>query len=234
MSLDNLVDRESMFLATRHRPTWPIHPGALGRRPIRPFRATALSYAPPGGPCIWRQQTHCVCRFAGSSSRSKTHGISQSAGNGVQRRIPENSSSNPRTPLKQELPAKPMPKRTAIPPPDTMSDLIDPRLYRYVVEQTKDYALFVLDPNGRIMTWGAGGKRLKGYDADEIIGRHFSVFYTREGIERKWPDHELKVAALEGHFEDEGWRVRKDGSQFWASVLITALRDENGKLVGFS
>ncbi|HKQ25643.1 MAG TPA: PAS domain S-box protein [Burkholderiales bacterium] len=115
-----------------------------------------------------------------------------------------------------------------------MSDLIDPKLYRLVVEQTKDYALFVLDPTGRIMTWGAGGQRLKGYDPDEIIGRHFSVFYTREAIDRGWPAHELKMAALEGRFEDEGWRVRKDGSQFWASVTITALRDENGKLVGYS
>ncbi len=115
-----------------------------------------------------------------------------------------------------------------------MSDLIDPKLYRLVVEQTKDYALFVLDPSGRIMTWGAGGQRLKGYEPDEIIGRHFSVFYTREAIDRDWPAHELKMAALEGRFEDEGWRVRKDGSQFWANVTITALRDEKGKLVGYS
>ncbi len=115
-----------------------------------------------------------------------------------------------------------------------MSDLIDPKLYRLVVEQTKDYALFVLDPTGRIMTWGAGGQRIKGYRPDEIIGRHFSVFYTRDAIDRRWPDHELKVAAIEGRFEDEGWRVRKDGSQFWASVIITALRDENGTLVGYS
>ena len=115
-----------------------------------------------------------------------------------------------------------------------MSDPIDPRMYQFLVEQTKDYALFVLDPKGRIMTWSAGGQRIKGYDADEIIGRHFSVFYTREAIESGWPDHELKVAAAEGRFEDEGWRVRKDGSQFWANVIITALRDENGKLVGYS
>jgi PAS domain S-box-containing protein len=115
-----------------------------------------------------------------------------------------------------------------------MSDPIDPKMYRFLVEQTKDYALFVLDPNGRIMTWGAGGQRIKGYDADEIIGRHFSVFYTREAVESGWPAHELKLAATEGRFEDEGWRVRKDGSQFWANVLITALRDESGKLVGYS
>src|SRR6185503_6299942 len=115
-----------------------------------------------------------------------------------------------------------------------MSDPIDPKMYQFLVEQTKDYALFVLDPSGRIMTWGAGGQRIKGYAADEIIGRHFSVFYTREAVERGWPAHELKLAATEGRFEDDGWRVRKDGSQFWANVIITALRDESGKLVGYS
>ena len=115
-----------------------------------------------------------------------------------------------------------------------MSDPVDPKMYQFLVEQTKDYALFVLDPSGRIMTWGAGGQRIKGYAADEIIGRHFSVFYTREAVERGWPAHELKLAATEGRFEDDGWRVRKDGSQFWANVIITALRDESGKLVGYS
>src|SRR6185503_18894903 len=115
-----------------------------------------------------------------------------------------------------------------------MSDPVDPKMYQFLVEQTKDYALFVLDPSGRIMTWGAGGQRIKGYAADEIIGRHFSVFYTREAVERGWPAHELKLAATEGRFEDDGWRVRKDGSQFWANVIITVLRDESGKLVGYS
>ena len=103
-----------------------------------------------------------------------------------------------------------------------------------LVEQTRDYALFVLDPTGHVQTWNRGAARLKGYTADEIIGRHFSAFYTRESIDRGWPAHELKMAAAEGRFEDEGWRVRKDGSRFWANVVITALRDENGKLIGFS
>ena len=111
---------------------------------------------------------------------------------------------------------------------------IDPELYRLAIEQTKDYAVFILGPDGRIMTWGAGGQRIKGYTADEIIGRHFSVFYTHEAVESGWPGHELKIATTEGRFEDEGWRVRKDGSQFWANVVITALRDEDGKLRGFS
>ena len=112
--------------------------------------------------------------------------------------------------------------------------MIDPRLYQLVIEQTKDYALFVLDPQGHIMTWNLGARRLKGYAPDEIIGRHFSTFYTQQAVQSGWPDYELKVAAREGRFEDEGWRVRKDGSRFWANVVITALRDEDGKLLGFS
>src|SRR4051812_829213 len=100
--------------------------------------------------------------------------------------------------------------------------MIDPALYQLAIEQTKDYALFLLDPHGHILTWNAGAERLKGYAPDEIIGRHFSTFYTPESIATGWPDHELKVATLEGRFEDEGWRIRKDGSRFWASVIITA------------
>jgi len=94
--------------------------------------------------------------------------------------------------------------------------------------------VFVLDPQGNVRTWNDGAERLKGYTPDEIIGRHFSTFYTREAVDSGWPQHELKVAGAEGRFEDEGWRVRKDGSRFWANVVITALRDDNGKLVGFS
>src|SRR3954466_16185328 len=84
------------------------------------------------------------------------------------------------------------------------------------------------------MSWNLGAQRLKGYAPEEIIGRHFSTFYTREALDSGWPAHELKVATREGRFEDEGWRVRKDGSRFWANVVITALRDDDGKLLGFS
>jgi PAS domain S-box-containing protein len=112
--------------------------------------------------------------------------------------------------------------------------LVDPRLYKLLVEQAKDYALFLLDRDGRIMSWNAGAQRLKGYAAEDIIGRHFSTFYTREAIDSGWPQHELKVATAEGRFEDEGWRVRRDGSRFWANVVITALRDEEGRLLAFS
>ena len=112
--------------------------------------------------------------------------------------------------------------------------LVDPHLYQALVEQTRDYALFVLDKDGRVLTWNLGAQRLKGYAAEEIIGRHFSTFYTRDAVDSRWPQNELKIATAEGRFEDEGWRVRKDGARFWANVIITALRDENGQLLGFS
>jgi PAS domain S-box-containing protein len=112
--------------------------------------------------------------------------------------------------------------------------MVDPLLYQKMIEQARDYALFLLDTNGRIVSWNLGAQLLKGYAAEEIIGRHFSVFYTRDAVDSGWPAHELQVATLEGRFEDEGWRVRKDGSRFWANVVITALRDEDGRLVGFS
>ena len=91
----------------------------------------------------------------------------------------------------------------------------------------------MLDPDGYVTTWNAGASRLKGYTADEIIGKHFSIFYPQEAIERNWPAKELEMAAAEGRFEDEGWRLRKDGTPFWANVVITALRDKNGGLIGF-
>jgi PAS domain S-box-containing protein len=105
---------------------------------------------------------------------------------------------------------------------------------RLIIESTIDYAIFMLDPGGYVASWNPGAQRIKGYTASEIIGRHFSVFYTPDAIERGWPDYELEQAALVGRFEDEGWRVRKDGSRFWANVIISALRDREGKLRGFA
>lgn len=102
-----------------------------------------------------------------------------------------------------------------------------------LIESVRDYAIFLLDPGGHIVTWNQGAQRIKGYTFDEIRGRHFSVFYPPEDIESGKPDYELKVAAQDGRFEDEGWRLRKDGSRFWANVVITALKDENGVLLGF-
>jgi PAS domain S-box-containing protein len=106
--------------------------------------------------------------------------------------------------------------------------------FRLLVEQVKDYAIFMLNPQGRIVTWNAGARRLKGYTAEEIIGRHFSVFYPPEVVARGWPEEELRRAAADGRIEDEGWRLRQDGSRFWANVVITALHDDSGTLRGFA
>src|SRR5439155_1282470 len=94
--------------------------------------------------------------------------------------------------------------------------------------------IFLLDPGGHVRTWNAGAERLKGYRAGDIIGQHFSRFYPEEAVRRGWPQHELEVARAAGRFEDEGWRLRKDGARFWANTVITALRDEAGVLRGFA
>lgn len=106
-------------------------------------------------------------------------------------------------------------------------------LFRLIIECVTDYAIFALDPDGRVCTWNMGARRLKGWEANEIIGRHFSAFYPSEDVAAGKPAWELEEAARLGRFEDEGWRVRKDGSRFWANVVITALRDEAGLLRGF-
>jgi PAS domain S-box-containing protein len=108
------------------------------------------------------------------------------------------------------------------------------RLYQLLVSNVADYAIFALDSTGHVITWNTGAKRIKGYDPEDIIGQHFSKFYPQEDIDSGKPTWELEVAAREGRLEDEGWRLRKDGSRFWANVIITALRDETGTLVGFA
>ncbi|SPS00263.1 PAS domain-containing hybrid sensor histidine kinase/response regulator [Cupriavidus taiwanensis] len=105
--------------------------------------------------------------------------------------------------------------------------------YRTLVEAVQDYAIFTLDVDGHVSSWNKGAARIKGYRREEILGKHFSHFYTPDAVARRWPDAELKAAAELGRFEDEGWRVRKDGSRFWANVVITALRDPDGRLIGF-
>jgi len=105
--------------------------------------------------------------------------------------------------------------------------------FRLLVEAVQDYAIFMLDTDGNISSWNVGAERIKGYKAEEIIGRHFSCFYPEEDVRSGKPRWELVIAAKEERFEDEGWRIRKDGSRFWANVIITALRDDAGKLLGF-
>jgi PAS domain S-box-containing protein len=106
--------------------------------------------------------------------------------------------------------------------------------FRLLVEGVGDYAIFMLDPNGRVATWNVGAERIKGYTAKEIIGQHFSIFYPNEARESGWPEHELQVAGEKGGFVDTGWRLRKDGTTFWANVTITALRDSSGHLLGYA
>jgi len=106
--------------------------------------------------------------------------------------------------------------------------------FRLLVESVKDYAIVMLDTGGHVVSWNAGAERFKGYHAEEIIGKHFSCFYPADSVQRGLPEQELKAAARDGRFEDEGWRVRKDGKQFWANVIISALRDKDGTLRGFS
>ncbi|MES2944201.1 MAG: PAS domain S-box protein [Pseudomonadota bacterium] len=105
--------------------------------------------------------------------------------------------------------------------------------FRLLVDAVQDYGIFMLDLDGNVMSWNPGAARLKGYEAHEVIGRHFSMFYPEAAKQADWPSHELRVASEHGKYEEEGWRVRKDGSMFWANVVITPLRDDSGLVTGF-
>ena len=106
--------------------------------------------------------------------------------------------------------------------------------YRLLVESVFDYAIFMLDVEGRVASWNPGARRFKGYEAEEVLGKHFSLFYTQEALAEDMPRKALETAAREGRFEAEGWRVRKDGGRFWANVVIDPIRDPSGRLVGFA
>jgi PAS domain S-box-containing protein len=106
--------------------------------------------------------------------------------------------------------------------------------YRWLVEGVLDYAIYSMSPQGQVTSWNAGAERMKGYKPDEIVGKHFSTFYTEEDRQAGVPERVLRMAEAAGHFESEGWRVRKDGSRFWASIVVTPLRDDEGNLYGFS
>jgi PAS domain S-box-containing protein len=111
---------------------------------------------------------------------------------------------------------------------------INDEAFRLLVQSVVDYAIFMLDPKGRVTSWNPGAERIKGYSADEIIGKHFSNFYTPEDRKAGLPMCVLETARREGKFEGEGWRMRKDGSRFWASVVVDAIRDSKGELIGFA
>jgi PAS domain S-box-containing protein len=111
---------------------------------------------------------------------------------------------------------------------------VQAELFRLLVTSVKDYAIFLLDPQGRILSWNIGARRVKGYTAAEVVGKHFSMFYPPRDVQHGKPDYALRVAASEGRWEEDGWRIRKDGSRFWANVVITALHDDSGELVGFA
>ena len=106
--------------------------------------------------------------------------------------------------------------------------------FRLLVESVEDYAIFMLDVDGNVVTWNRGAERIKGYAEAEILGQHFSIFYAPELVDSGHPQRELEVAARDGRYEEEGWRVRRDGTRFWASVTIAAMRDEGAELVGFA
>jgi len=108
------------------------------------------------------------------------------------------------------------------------------RRFRLLVQGVTDYAIFMLDPEGRVAEWNSGARRIKGYEAQEIMGQHFSRFYTEEDRAAGMPERALKTARAEGRFDAEGWRVRKDGTHFWASVVIDPIHDEDGTLIGFA
>jgi hypothetical protein len=116
----------------------------------------------------------------------------------------------------------------------TSSQDISDEQYRLIVQSIKDYAVFMLSPEGIISSWNEGARIIKGYTAPEVLGRSFEIFYPQEAVDDGFPKRELKEAARVGRFEDEGWRIRKDGSRFWANVVITAIRANDGKLVGFA
>jgi len=112
--------------------------------------------------------------------------------------------------------------------------ILSERQFRMLVESVTDYAIYMLDDGGDVTTWNRGAERIKGYSAREIIGQHFSCFYTKDDCRKDLPQQALETAAREGKYTNEGWRVRKDGSQFWATVIIQAIRDEDGELIGFA
>jgi PAS domain S-box-containing protein len=134
----------------------------------------------------------------------------------------------------EEKPRRADPKPDSLQPENPKPSFNVEQHFRLLVDAVKDYAIFMLDPQGRITSWNHGAERMKGYRAAEVIGKHFSCFYPEEDVRAGKPGHELETAAREGTYEEQGWRLRKNGTRFWADVVITPLRDHRGALVGFA
>ncbi|MEP7002386.1 MAG: PAS domain S-box protein, partial [bacterium] len=158
------------------------------------------------------------------TERKNRHGIKQEPVAGGSSPTPTSSSQNDSPPS-----ARPFIARAGDKAAQESAEF-----YRLLVESVQDYAIFALDTKGYILSWNAGAQRSKGYTADEAIGKHFSIFYPAQMVAEGFPEFELRTALNKGRFEDEGWRIRKDGTRFWANVVITALRDASGTAVGFA
>lgn len=115
-----------------------------------------------------------------------------------------------------------------------LTDLYKEQSFRLLIKSVKDYAIYMLDTKGNVMSWNDGAENIKGYQASEIVGKHFSCFYIKEDKETDKPKESLEIAKLEGHFQSEGWRVRKNGSKFWANITISTIKNDDGNLVGFA
>src|SRR5688500_1449326 len=109
------------------------------------------------------------------------------------------------------------------------NETVNEELFRCLVSNIKDYSIFMLDTTGHILTWNLGAQHIKGYTSEEIIGKHISVFYTSQEIQEGEPEFNLRKTQQEGRYETENWRVRKDGSTFWANIVFTAIYDDNGQ-----
>ena len=112
--------------------------------------------------------------------------------------------------------------------------LISENPFKLLIQSIVDYAIYMLDPDGNVTSWNAGAERIKGFKADEIVGKHFSTFYTQEDRGAGMPQKVLETARREGKYAGEGWRVRKDGSRFWASIVVDRINDPSGELIGFA
>src|ERR1700741_602757 len=111
---------------------------------------------------------------------------------------------------------------------------IDEKLFRLLVTHVQDYAIFMLDPNGYIMSWNLGAEHIKGYTEEEVIGRHISIFYRQDDVRSGEPSRNLNEALRNGKYHNEAWRIRKDKSEFWADITYTTIYDDNGSLIGFA